>query len=79
MTKSKLKRIKVSSEQELRAWLAKNSDRQQEVMIVTCDKNSREKHLSSLQVRHALAGTGWMAGRSQTLVGNLLGHVITHP
>ena len=78
MAESKLKRIKVSSEQELRNWLAKNADRQQEVMIVTCNKKSREKHISSAQVRDALGASGWVAGRTQTLVGNLLGHVISH-
>lgn len=75
----KLKRIKVSSEQELRNWLAKNSDCKQEVMIVTCNKKSREKHVSNDQLREALGEIGWAVGRSYTLDGNLVGHVISHP
>lgn len=74
----KLKRIKVSSAQELRNWLAKNSEREQEVMIVTCNKKSRDKHISSDQVRDALCENGWAAGQSYTLDGNLVGHVGSH-
>ncbi len=78
MAKPNLKRIKVSSEQELVNWLAQNSGGQQDVMIVTCDKKSPKKHISSAQVRAALGDTGWVVGRTQILVGNLLGHVISH-
>jgi len=74
----KLKRIKVSSEQELRSWLAKNSEREQEVMIITCNKKSRDKHLSRDQVRCALNEHGWAAGQSYTLGGNLVGQVVNH-
>lgn len=77
----KLKRIKVSSEQELRNWLAENSERKQEVMIVTCNKKSRNKHVSSDQVRNVLSENDWndwAAGRSYTLDGNLIGHVVSH-
>ena len=74
----KLKRIKVSTEQELRRWLRKNSERPQEVMIVTCTKKSPDKHISSDQVRRAAGGSGWAAGRSYTLDGDLVGHVVRH-
>jgi len=74
----KLKRIKVSSEQELRNWLAKNSGHKQEVMIVTCNKKSRDKHVSSDQVRETLGEKGWAAGQSYTLDGNLVGHVVSN-
>lgn len=74
----KLKRIKVSSEQELRNWLAKNSEHEQEVMIVTCNKKSRDKHISSDQVRNALSENGWAASQSYTLDGNLVGHLVSH-
>lgn len=74
----KLKRIKVSSKQELRNWLAKNSDHEQQVMIVTCNKTSRDKHVSNDQVRDVLSENGWAAGQSYTLDGNLVGHVISH-
>lgn len=78
MTIPRQKRIKVSSMQELRNWLAKNSEHQQEVMLVTCNKNSRRRHISSDQVRDALHESGWAAGRRYTLEGDLLGHVASH-
>ncbi len=74
----KLKRVKVSSELELRNWLAKNSEQRQEVMIVTSNKKSRDKHMSSDQVREALSEYGWAAGQSYTLDGNLVGHIVSH-
>lgn len=74
----KLKRIKVSSEQELRNWLARNSGHKQEVMIVTCNKKSRDKHISSNQVREALDENGWTSGQNYTLDGNLVGHVVSN-
>ncbi|MCK0168797.1 hypothetical protein MWU52_14655 [Jannaschia sp. S6380] len=78
MTVPRLKRVKVSSEQELRTWLAKNADGTQSVMVVTCDRNSRDKFVGSDQVRAAAAAHGWAAGRSYTLRGNLVGHVVSH-
>lgn len=78
MTLPRLKRIKVSSERELRSWLTKNSESGQEVMIVTCNKKSRDKYVSSDQVRGALDENGWVAGRSYTLDGDLVGHVVSH-
>lgn len=74
----KLKRIKVSSDEELRNWLTKNYEHEQEVMIVTCNKKSRDKHVSNDQVRAALSENGWTAGQSYTLDGNLVGHVVSH-
>lgn len=71
----KLRRIKVSSADELRRWLAKNTDRTQDVMIVTCNARSPDKHIESDQVRTALAAFGWVSGRCYTLSGNLNGHV----
>ena len=75
---SKLKRVKVSSELELRNWLAKNSEQRQEVMIVTCNKKSADKHISSDQVRKALSENGWATCQSYTLDGNLVGHVVSN-
>ena len=74
----KLKRIKVSSEQELRNWLARNSEDEKDVMIITCNKKSRDKYVSSDLVRDALSEHGWAAGQSYTLDGNLVGHVASH-
>lgn len=75
MTIPTLKRIKVSSAQDLRNWLSQQAGYPQDVMIVTCDKTSRTKHVSSDEVRKALHDSGWMAGRSYTLNGHLVGHV----
>ncbi len=72
-----LKRIKVSSEQELRNWLAKQSDQEQNLMLVTYNEASRDKYVSREQVRDALIEHGWAAGTRYTLNGNLLGHVIS--
>ncbi len=77
MTIPKLKRVKISSELDLRTWLAKNSELRQEVMIVTCNKSSPDKYVSSDQVRNVLGESGWAAGRRYTLDGNLVGHVVS--
>ena len=77
MTVPKLKRIKISSEQGLDNWLAKNSEKG-EVLLVTCGKKSPDKFVSSEQVRLALNEHGWTAGSSFTLKGNLVGHVAKH-
>jgi hypothetical protein len=71
-----LKRVKVSSEQELKSWLSKKSNQKQSVMLVTCNKKSKDKHISHEQVDDALTAYGWIATRRYTLNGNLLGHVI---
>lgn len=78
MSIPKLKRIKVATERDLRNWLSKNTGDPDEVMIVTCNKTSRDKHISGDQVRETVAQSGWIAGRSYTLVGNLTGHVVRH-
>lgn len=73
-----LKRIKVSSERELRNWLAKHPDDDQCVMLVTCSKKSRDKYVSREQVGDALVEYGWVGGPRYTLKSNLIGHVISH-
>ena len=70
-----LKRIKVSSSDELENWLAKNSTFDRDIMFLTCSKKTSGKYLSSAAVRDVLARQGWAAGRSYTLNGDLLGHV----
>lgn len=74
MTIPKLKRIKVSSVDELRNKLGKEPETLREVVIVTCDKSSPEKYLSSDLVREVLAELGWTKAQSYTLAGNLVGH-----
>lgn len=73
-----LKRIKVSSEQELRNWLTKNTELKQDVMIVACNAKSRDKHITSIQVRDVLSENGWASGLSYTLAGDLVGHVASY-
>ncbi len=77
MTIPNLKRIKVSSADELRTWLAKNPDHGDDVMVVTCNKKSPSKYVPRTQVMEALADHGWQNGRSFTLIGNLTGTVIS--
>jgi len=77
MSIPKLKRVRVGSATELRTWLEKNSGADGRVMIVTCDKSSPTKYLSSESVRHILAEYDWIAEHSFTLNGNLLGHVVS--
>ena len=77
MKKSNPKRVKISSEQELRNWLDKNPGDGQRVMLVTYNKASCEKHVSREQIRDALDVYGWDDGPRTTLNGNLIGHVIS--
>ncbi len=70
-----LKRVKVSSVQELRNWLGKGPDQHQRVMIVTCNKTSTGKFLSRESVQNTLAEYGWAVETRYTLNGNLVGHV----
>ena len=76
MSIPKLKRIKVSSEQQIRNWLAKNASQTGPVMLVTCNRISRTKHVARDAVQRALPDHGWTEGRAYTLKGNLDGRVI---
>ena len=71
-----LKRVKVTSEQQLRTWLRQSRPDLREVMIVTNNRRSRETYLGTAQVRDVVGETGWTAVMSYTLPGNQLGHVI---
>ena len=71
----KLKRVKVSTVQQLATWGAKHATPTQQVMIVTCNATSRDKHLSRDQVSGVLGPHGWDIGRSYTLDGTLVGHI----
>lgn len=72
----KLKRVTVSSERELNAWLAGQSAATGAHMLVTHCNPSSPKHVSRAQVRDALCAHGWCAGRRFTLTKSLVGHVI---
>ena len=74
-----LKRVKISSEQELRIWLAKHPHQEECVMLVTYSNASRPKYVSREQVRDALTAHGWVAGPRYTLNAILMGHVISKP
>ena len=71
----KLKRVKVSTIEELQIWLEKNAGSAQEVMIVTSAKKSSNAHIRSETIRNVLGEHGWTAGASYTLSGDLYGHV----
>jgi len=47
-------------------------------MIVTCNKKSARRQISNAQVREVLRDTAWFVHHTQTLAGNLLGHVVSH-
>ncbi len=72
-----LKRVKISSEQELRVWLNKHPNQEQSVMLVTHNKKFLEKHVSREQVQGALIEHGWADGPRYTLNAHLIGHVIS--
>lgn len=62
----------MSSEQELRAWLSNQPDKEQRVMLVTYNETSGDKYVSREQVRDALIEHGWVAGPRHTLNGTSL-------
>ncbi len=75
----KLKRIRISSEEDLRIWLAGHSGQEGSVMLVTSTKAASRPHVSRAQVGDALAAHGWIGGPRYTLNATLVGHVITRP
>lgn len=74
----KLKRITVTSDADLRAWLARHRTSGESVMLVTRARRGSPNHVSRAEVGAALAAQGWVAGPRYTLNGSLIGHVI-HP
>ena len=79
MSVPNLKRVSVSSEQELAGWLARQPGAAGPVMLVTRARASHRNHVSREQVGRVLADHGWTAGPRYTLNGDLLGHVIVGP
>ena len=77
MSMPNLKRVKVSSVQELESWLKENTDFHQCVMLVTQADASHRKFISREQVGQTIEKHGWNAGKRYTLGSGLLGHVIT--
>ncbi|MEM9574276.1 MAG: hypothetical protein AAF870_03490 [Pseudomonadota bacterium] len=71
-----LKRVKISSDQELSTWLHRNSAQQNAVMLVTYTKANPEKHVSHEQVQRALDDYGWTSKMRYTLNKSLVGHAI---
>ncbi len=73
----KLKRINVSSENELDIWLANNSSQEVSTMVVTHASTSHRKFVSRERIGQLLETHGWEAGPRYTLGSGILGHVIT--
>ncbi len=76
MTIPTLKRIKISSERDLRHWLAAGPVVDGSVMLVTFNRTSPAKHVSHAEVHAALSEHGWVSERRYTLNSTLVGHVI---
>ncbi len=72
-----LKRININSEQELEVWLAKNSNHEESVMVVTHTNASHRKFVSREQIGEVLTTHSWKAGPRYSIGSDLLGHVTT--
>lgn len=79
MNMPSLKRIRVTSEQQLRSRLARLSPDDASVMLVTCTRSTPDKYLSPDCIRSAVIAHGWSNGRRYTLNANQIGHVIHRP
>lgn len=75
LTKQNLKRVTVSSPQELESWLAKAAAAHESAMLVT--PTSGKDTISREQVEDVLAAHGWVSERRYTLGKRQLGHVIS--
>ncbi|MFT6945320.1 MAG: hypothetical protein ACJAUW_001902 [Yoonia sp.] len=71
-----LKRVRVSSEAELRRWFALGSEQMEPVMLVTYNRTSADKNVSHDQEHAAMDAYGWVHGQKFTLNKSLIGHVI---
>ena len=71
-----LKRVRISTDLELRRWLAKGGGDGGPVMLVTKASGAPGACLGGAEVRAAIRKAGYHAGRSYTLNGGLLGHVV---
>jgi hypothetical protein len=71
-----LKRVTISSEMELRVWLANSPIHAQSIMLVTHNTSAPDKHVSAEQIMDAIAAHGWASGARYTLNAHLVGHVI---
>ncbi|MAM62606.1 MAG: hypothetical protein CMH11_14080 [Maritimibacter sp.] len=76
MTGFKLKRVTISSPAQLDAWLGGADGRHTRVMLVTHADATNTSHVPRDVIRDALSAHRWVAERSYTLNGGLLGHVI---
>lgn len=71
-----LKRIRITSVQQLETWLSNNSDHPSDIMIVTFTDPTHPDFVSVDQLKNGLVSYGWSQGRRYTLGKNQLGHVI---
>jgi len=72
-----LKRIKVTSLEQLSAWLSKQPSAPQQVMLVTLTSKTNTHYISREDIDTAVQTHGWSIGFKYTLKGDLLGHVIS--
>lgn len=71
-----LKRVTISSVQQLENWVQKNADLGHSVMLVLFDKTGGERFIEPDVVSATLTAQGLNSGRRYTLHGNLIGHVV---
>jgi hypothetical protein len=70
-----LKRVKIDSDQDLRACLAQQTESTEDFMVVTVAKRSSAKHVGSAHIQEAALRQGWHPGPAYTLNGGLRGQV----
>lgn len=72
----KLKRVKISSKQELEVWFKRKSSQEENIMVVSHTNASHRKFVSREQIEEVVVEHGWKAGPRFTIGSDLLGHVI---
>ena len=71
-----MKRVTISSAQQLDDWLRMQPADASTVMLVTHNQRSSDKHVSTAEVQTAIGEYGWQAGFRYSLNPHLTGHVI---
>lgn len=77
MTIPALKRVRISSIDQLQDWLRKNCEHPGPVMLVTSLRPESAGFLERDRIAKTLAKHGWTAGPRYTLSEDRLGHVIS--
>lgn len=71
-----LKRVNITSAQQLDSWLHKHADQTGDVVLVTRTDHAPDKHVGLEHMLRALAAHGWISARSYTLGSTKIGHVV---